>query len=193
MNALFPVRAAPAADCELIAKIASGDLSSLGVLFDRYAVEVRRFVGRLGMEAADLDDLTQATFLVVMDVAASFQGDGLARSWLFGIAANLVRRHRRSLARMAARLSAWTRERDMHENSVPPDALFEARDQLAVAAHALACLSPKKREVFVMVVLEGIAAEDAGRALRIPVNTVFTRLHHARREIRDHMSKGRVQ
>jgi RNA polymerase sigma-70 factor (ECF subfamily) len=193
MNAVLPARAMPAADSDVLAKIASGDLSSLGVLFDRYAIDVRRFVARLGIDSADLDDLTQATFLTAMDVAGSFQSDGLARSWLFGIAANLVRRHRRSLARMAARLSAWTRERDAHEGSVPPDTLFEARDQLAMATRALACLSAKKREVFVMVVLEGIPAEDVGRMLHIPVNTVFTRLHHARREIRGHVFKGRAR
>jgi RNA polymerase sigma-70 factor, ECF subfamily len=185
-DAVSPVtalHAARASDGELLENIASGDLSSLGLLFDRYALDVRRFISRLGVMAGDVDDLAQATFLIVMDAASSFRGGGAARAWLFGLAANVVRRHRRSMARMAAHLAAWARE-PREERPPPPSESLDAHERSVRAAHALARLSPKKREVFVMVTMEGLTAETAADALGIPVGTVWTRLHHARRELR---------
>jgi RNA polymerase sigma-70 factor (ECF subfamily) len=45
-------------------------------------------------------------------------------------------------------------------------------------------LSDKKREVFVLITVEGLSGQDAAEVLNIPVNTVWTRLHHARLELR---------
>jgi RNA polymerase sigma-70 factor (ECF subfamily) len=49
---------------------------------------------------------------------------------------------------------------------------------------ALARLSAKRREAFVLVTLEGTTGEDAAAALGISINTLWTRLHHARRDLR---------
>lgn len=175
-------------DAELLSNVAAGDLSALGILFDRHAADVRRFIGRLGVGLGELDDLTQGTFLLAIDVAGGFRGEASARAWLLGLAANLVRRRRRSVARLTARLAAWARERTTDPPAITPERSCASREQLETARRALERLSPKKREIFVMVVLEGVSAADAARALDIPVGTVFTRLHHARREIRDHFA-----
>jgi DNA-directed RNA polymerase specialized sigma24 family protein len=42
----------------------------------------------------------------------------------------------------------------------------------------------KNREAFVLIVLEGVEAEQAAAALGVPLGTLWTRLHHARRELR---------
>jgi RNA polymerase sigma-70 factor (ECF subfamily) len=183
VSAVAAGRPSPPADAALLADVAAGDLTSLGQLFDRHAEDVRRFIGRLGAHPDEIDDLTQATFLVVLDAAAGFRGEGAARPWLLGLAANVVRRHRRSMARLAARLAAWALEpRD--ESVATPGESLEQSENAARAARALARLSAKKRDAFVMVAMEGVAPEVAARALGVPVGTVWTRLHHARRELR---------
>jgi RNA polymerase sigma-70 factor (ECF subfamily) len=176
-------RAVQPPDAELLAHVAAGDLSDLGVLFDRHALHVRRFLGLLGVGAGDVDDLVQATFLTVLDAAGTFRGAGSARAWLLGLAANVARRHRRSLMRMAARIAAWAREPHPDSEATASDSL-DVRERSARAARALARLTAKKREVFVMVVMEGLPAEAVAQALDVPVGTVWTRLHHARRELR---------
>ncbi len=50
---------------------------------------------------------------------------------------------------------------------------------------ALERMSPKKREVIVLAVIEGLPGEEVARVLGVPVATVWTRLHHARRELTD--------
>lgn len=183
-------RARPdASDPELLSRIAAGDIGAVGTLFDRYEPDIKRYIGRLGVGAGDADDLVQLTFLDVGRAAASFDGRSSARSWLFGLSTMVVRRHRRSVARVAAGLGKWAREPRPME---PPT----ARDQLELhqeaerARRALERLSSKKREVFVMFVLENASGEDVARALGIPVATVWTRLHHARRELRQDLEEG---
>jgi RNA polymerase sigma-70 factor (ECF subfamily) len=175
-------------DAELIASIAHDrDAQSMSALFERHQAEVRRFLAYIGVPASDVPDLVQLTFIEVMSGASkSFDGRPSARSWLFGIATRVARRHRYSLAIIAKRAASWALEPAKVEPS-PADA-YDAREAGARAARALALLSVKKREVFVMVVLEDMACEDVARTLGIPVATVWTRLHHARRELREHLA-----
>jgi RNA polymerase sigma factor (sigma-70 family) len=189
MSSVAAARASPPPDCDLLGRIAAGDLSSLGVLFDRYARDLRRFIERLGVPPGDVDDLVQASFLVVVDAARGFHGEHSARPWLFSLAANVVRRHRRSARRSVARLTAWARQQYEHAVPTPGDS-FELREGSARFAQALSRLSPKKREAFVMVVMEGLSAEATAEALGVPIGTVWTRLHHARRALRGCLDGG---
>lgn len=178
-------RAAPSpADSELVVQIAAGRLEALGVLFDRHEPAVRRYLARL-VRPSDVDDLVQATFLEVVRAAARFDPAFAARNWLFGIASVVARRHRRSIAHTFARLAAWTeRLRGEPAPVRTPVEELEVDDRVRRTERALAALSPKKREVLLLVSIEGLSGEEVASALGIPINTVWTRLHHARRELR---------
>jgi RNA polymerase sigma factor (sigma-70 family) len=174
-------------DAELLRKIAEGDLACLGVLFDRYGADVRGFVSRLGVASGEVDDVVQSTFLLVMRAAKNFEdreGRGSARAWLLGLAANLVRRHRRSLARLTARVASWARQPSEPTAMSPLEAL-DAKEAAARGKRALDRLSQEKREVFVLVAMEGLSGQDAALALGVPVATIWTRLHRARRALRE--------
>jgi RNA polymerase sigma-70 factor (ECF subfamily) len=102
----------------------------------------------------------------------------------------MVRRQRRSVARMATRLGAWLRSREERRSDTPSE-MFDERETAARLSRALAELSPRKREVFVMVALEGASGEEAAAALGVPLNTIWTRLHHARNELRRALGEDR--
>lgn len=189
MSAAPRLQASPKKDAELIAAIAAGDLEALGALYDRHESEVRRYLGRLGITASDADDLVQATFMAVVGAGHNFDPAHSARSWLLGIATMMVRRHRRSLARAVARLVAWS-HLPRAASAPGPDETYEADEAVRRFQSAFDALSPKKREAFALVVLEGLSGEEAAVALGIPVNTVWTRLHHARRELRRALKEG---
>jgi RNA polymerase sigma-70 factor (ECF subfamily) len=172
-----------ASDAQLIGAIAGADLEALGALFERHEPALRRYLGRLGFGASDADDLVQATFLEVMRAAKRFDPEHAAAPWLFGIATMMARRQRRSLMRSALRLAEWTRL--TRRELVPtPAALVEGSAAEQRFAAALARLSAKKREVFILITLEGLSGEAAAAALGVPINTIWTRLHHARVELR---------
>lgn len=183
MTALPDRAATTVTDGELLAAIANGNLEALGQLFDRHARGVRRFVCRVGVGDGDADDLVQATFLEVVRAAARFDPRFSARSWLLGIAHAMVRRHRRSLRRAAARLATAA---GLTRSTPPPTPaeLFEGDDTTRRLDQAFSRLSAKKREAFVLVTLEGLSGEEAAGVLGVPVNTIWTRLHHARAELR---------
>lgn len=174
-------RPSDAADDAVIARIAHGDVSAVGILYDRYDQDVRRVVTRLGAQPGDVDDLVQGTFLDVLHAAANYDGRANAKPWVIGLAVIQVRRHRRSLARLAARAAAWALQ-PQRQTTTPEDSA--ATGELTERARAaLARLSAKKREVVVLVTIEGLSGEDAAALLGIPVATVWTRLHHARIEL----------
>jgi RNA polymerase sigma factor (sigma-70 family) len=169
-------------DAELVVAVAAGDLRALGELFDRHEPALRRYLSRMGIPRADVDDLVQATFLEITRAAPSFDARHAGRSWIFGVASIMLRRHRHFLRRAAARISAWVMPEAEVEGT--PAELFERAETERRFARAFAALSEKKREAFVLVTLEGLSGEEAAQALGVPVNTIWTRLHHARLELR---------
>ncbi len=171
-------------DAELIVAVAAGDLRALGELFDRHEPALHRYLRRMGIPRADVDDLVQATFLEITRAAPSFDARHAGRSWIFGVASIMLRRHRHFLRRAAARISAWVMPEAEAEVDGTPAELFERAETERRFARAFAALSAKKREAFVLVTLEGLSGEEAARALGVPVNTIWTRLHHARLELR---------
>jgi RNA polymerase sigma-70 factor (ECF subfamily) len=188
VTAVPELAAAPSTDGELLALVTNGNLEALGQLFDRHAEGVRAFLVRMGVTKADADDLLQATFLEVVRAAARFDPRFPARNWLLGIANAMLRRHRRSLRRAAARLVAAA---GITRSTPPPTPaeLLEGDETTRRLGRAFSRLSLKKREVFVLVTLEGLSGEEAAQALGIPVNTIWTRLHHARSELRSALAE----
>lgn len=170
-------------DQDLILIVAEGDIEALGMLFDRHEGALRRYLGRMGIAADHIDDLVQATFMEVVSASARFDAHYSARSWLFGIATILVRRYRRSMARVAARLAVLGKAEPVAAPSPSPAEVFEHDQIVLQLERAVERLSVRKREVFLLITCEGLSGEEAAQALRIPVKTVWTRLHYARREL----------
>jgi RNA polymerase sigma factor (sigma-70 family) len=168
------------ADAALLARIAGGELGALGTLYDRHGDAVRGFVVRAMCGHADADDVVHDAFLTAARIAARFDGRATARPWLIGIAARLVQRRGRRLGRLARVLDrfAWSRP----QASVPGPALV-ARSELGAVAAVVARMAPAKRVVLLMAELEGMTGPEIAEALGIPIGTVWTRLHHARREL----------
>ncbi len=170
-------------DGALLAACGTGDPAALGVLFDRHATDVYRFLSRLrGADAMDIEDLLQTTFLEAQRAAGGFRGGSAARTWLFGIAANVVRHHARGEVRRRAMLSSRTEI--VAPEVETPAAIAERRDLVWRLAQALDDLDHDLRAAFVMCELEEIPGMDAARALGVRPGTLWRRLHDARKALR---------
>jgi RNA polymerase sigma-70 factor (ECF subfamily) len=173
-----------ASDPEIMSRLAGGETGALGELYDRYHETVRRFVALATSDAEDVDDLVQATFLAAGKSAARYDGRASCRPWLFGIAAQLVRRRRQSFKRWLAVLSSFSATRS---TLVDPRATLQAgRD----VEWALAQISEAKRVTYLMAEVEGLSCEEIAEVLAVPIGTVWTRCHAARRELRRLMEEG---
>ena len=133
------------------------------------------------MTPGEVDDVVQETFLTASRAAASFRPGAPARPFLFGIAAQLVRRRQRGFARLRRLVTSFGQQpRDPPPSS--RDVLEHADTHNAVHA-GLAKLSEKHREVLVMVELGEMSGVEAAQALGVPPGTVWRRLSEARTEL----------
>jgi RNA polymerase sigma-70 factor (ECF subfamily) len=170
-----------ALDTVALRRLASGDVSALGDLYDRHSEALWAFACRAaGLEEAE--DLLQATFLAVVKVAATYDGRAdSARSWLHGIMARLIQQRRRSLIRFARALLRMKAAAPVH------DAVDTRRSDIL---RGLERLSPSKRTVLILADVEGYQCEEIALMLHVPVGTVWTRLHYARKELRAFYEEG---
>jgi RNA polymerase sigma-70 factor (ECF subfamily) len=173
--------AAATTDSEALAALAQGDISALGTIYDRHRSSVVQFVARALNNRADVEDVVHATFLTAVRAARSFDGRESARPWLLGIAGRLVHRRRRSLMRLGRAMGElmWHQAR----NWVDPTQQLRARDEVSRLADGLKKLSEAKRVVLLLAEVENLSCEEIAEALEIPIGTVWTRLHHARKDL----------
>jgi RNA polymerase sigma factor (sigma-70 family) len=170
-------------DGDAIASSRSGP-EWFAVIFDRHFDAIHGYLQRrVGLAVAE--DLAAETFLVAFRRRTSYDiGRPDARPWLFGIAANLLRHHRRAEHR---RLRAFAR------TGIDPlfDEVEKAQDRVDSAAlgphlaRALARLSSKDREVLLLYAWAELSYEEIAEALAVPVGTVRSRLARARRKVRE--------
>lgn len=159
-------------------------------VFDRHYAAIHGYVARrLGAGLAD--DVASETFLVAFDRRHRYdleQPD--ATPWLYGIASNLVARHRRAEVRryrMMARAGVEDAV-DSHGESV--DGRLDAQALRSRLAAALADLDRRDREVLLLVAWAQLSLEETARALGIPAGTARSRLHRARTRTRRALTKG---
>jgi RNA polymerase sigma factor (sigma-70 family) len=153
-------------------------------VFDRHYAAIHGYVARrLGPSLAE--DVASETFLIAFDRRARWNPAHLdARPWLYGIAFNLVSRHRRAEVRRYRALAraGSTDALDGHADGVAARLDVEAfRGRLAAA---LAEIAESDREVLLLVAWAGLNCEEAAQALGIPPGTARSRLHRARRKTR---------
>lgn len=152
--------------------------------FDRfYTAWVKRVLAwlrALGVRPGELDDVCQEVFLVVHRLLPRFDGRHPA-AWLYRIAGNVVRNHRRG---------AWFRRLVPWDE--PPENAFvderttalaqEEADRLKALHGLLDRIEPKRRAALWMFEVEGLSGEEIAEAQGVPLNTVWSRLRLARRD-----------
>ena len=159
----------------------------LDAIYAEHALFLTRVLVRLVGDGPHVDDLLQETFLVAHRKRASFDGRSAVRTWLYGIAAHLAMRHRRGVGRWLRALGLYAEE----PPRVPanPEGELERAQAAQLLRAALERLPFKQREVVVLYELEELEGADIAELLGIPVNTVWTRLHHGRNRLQELMRK----
>ncbi|NUT38530.1 MAG: RNA polymerase sigma factor [Thermoactinospora sp.] len=172
------------ADAELIRR-SRRDPAHFAALFDRHAPALHRYVTRrLGEHLAD--DVVAETFLAAFRRRAKYDvAYPDARPWLYGIAANLIGRHRRTEVRFYLALARTGVDEVAESYADRVEARVTASAAQRDLAGALAVLSPEDREVLLLIAWADLSYEETAAALGIPVGTVRSRLHRARRKTRE--------
>lgn len=139
------------------------------VVRDHYDAVYRFCARRIGLTRAA--DVAQDTFLTAQRALGRFRGESTLRTWLLGIALNECRRSNR-------RHGSEPLPLDVELMCPLADDEGDLVDRQALAA-ALARLSDDHRDVVLLHELQGLTYEEVATALKVPVGTVKSRLHHA--------------
>jgi len=160
------------------------DPEQFAVVFRRHAPQIQRYVvRRIGSDAAD--DVVAETFLTAFRQRSSYRlGLSDARPWLYGIATNLIGRHRRMEIRQYRALARTGIDPVTEPFTDLVDARVTAASASARLAAALMKLPAAHRDVLLLMAWGDLSYEEAAAALGVPVGTVRSRLSRARTKVR---------
>ena len=155
--------------------------AQFALVFRSEASFVWRSLRRLGVPAADLEDICNEVFLTFYRRQADYDPARPLRPWLFGIAYRTAARYR-ELARHRREVSSDTLE--ARDERPGPDEQLAAFESRWLFAQALAGLELDRRAVFIMHDIEGCGMAEIAASLEIPLNTGYSRLRLAREQLK---------
>jgi RNA polymerase sigma-70 factor (ECF subfamily) len=166
------------------------DPEQFALVFRRHAPDIHRYVvRRLGPGAAD--DVVAETFLTAFRLRSRYQPDRPdARPWLYGIATNLIGRHRRAEVRQYRALARTGLDPVTESFADRADDRVSAGRENRRLAAALAGLPAGHRNALLLVAWGDLSYEEAAVALGVPVGTVRSRLSRARGKLRQALGEA---
>jgi RNA polymerase sigma-70 factor (ECF subfamily) len=163
-------------DDHLVVEFQQGSREAFTELFERYRDPLYGFFRRRLENPARAEELTQECFLALLQNVARYEPRAGFRSYLYGIARNMVSAERRKAGREVPRDGAAA-DPPAHENT----------DRPIWVRSALGRLDPMDREVLMLREYEQLSYAEIGVLLRLPINTVRSRLYRARMALREHL------
>jgi RNA polymerase sigma factor (sigma-70 family) len=161
------------------------DPEAFAAIFDRHATEIHRYAARRRGDAI-AEDVVGETFLAAFRRRDRYnQAYPDARPWLYGIATNMISRHRQAEVRFYRALARTGVDPAIESPADEVVARVSAAGERRSLAAALARLSTSDRNTLLLVAWGGLSYDQTADALRIPVGTVRSRLNRARRKVRE--------
>ncbi|HSQ01150.1 MAG TPA: RNA polymerase sigma factor [Candidatus Dormibacteraeota bacterium] len=185
-NAPSPAQA-EISDEQVVDRVRGGDTDAFGLLMRRHNQRLYRAVRSILRDEAEAEDVLQETYVRAFTHLDQFLGRARFSTWLTRIAVNeaLHRRKRR------ARLSDIDDVVDRLASPSPGPEHETAHGELRRLLEAsIDCLADEFRTVFVLRDVEGLSTAETADSLEIPVETVKTRLHRARRQLQQHLNRA---
>ena len=197
----FAEPAGSSADIVLLRHARGGDFEAFSTLVERFQRRVFAVARRIVGSQHDAEDVTQQTFLSVMDHLGEFREESSVATWILRIATNhalKVLRKRRGLPTVSLEVSA-SDEADSYATLPHPEFIAQWRDEPVRLAQqrevrqlieaALEELPEKYRIVFVLRDVEGLSVKETALALALTEANVKVRLLRARLDLRERLTR----
>ena len=179
---------APLDEIDLIHRVAARDRSAFDALYRGYHPRLRRFVERVTRRPQLVDEIVNDTMLVVWRRASSYNLRSALSTWIFGIAWRCAMK---ALKTLDAPVD-FDPDGCADQGGAGPEAAFQQAETRACIERALGALSSDHRAVLELCYFEGRSCAEIAAIMQCPVNTVKTRMYHARRQLRIALSAASV-
>ncbi len=166
-------------DALLLERVAAKDRGAFQELYQRYYQRLFGFIFKLTRRPEVVEEALNDTLLAVWKGAGSFGGRSRPSTWILGIA------HRQALKSLS-RVRRAERDAEVVPDEPPegPESLAARRELASTLGRALSQLPPEQRAVVELTYYHGCSYSEIAGIVGCPVNTVKTRMFHARRRLR---------
>jgi RNA polymerase sigma-70 factor (ECF subfamily) len=169
--------ASPTSDEQLMLAFSKGSSYAFDELFSRYKQPIFGFFRRRVTESTQAEELTQETFVALLRAAARYEPRALFRTYLYAIGFKILRAHRRKAAFRATFFG--------QRNSAPDPSKRDATESGLWVRRAVEKLETMDREILLLREFEQLSYAEIADLLRLPLNTVRSRLFRARTALRN--------
>ena len=188
-------------DQEVVALARTGKEAAYRELLRRYERPVFSLIYRMVRDRTLAEDLSQDTFVKVLNALETYRPEYKFSSWIFKIANNVAidQLRRRELNTLSLDGSPDARTKDEVEatalqavdRSETPLSELESRELGTVIEKAIARLRPEYRACILLRHVEGRSYEEIAETLDLPLGTVKTYIHRARHELQEYLEPYR--
>jgi RNA polymerase sigma-70 factor, ECF subfamily len=180
-------------DAALIERCRAGDVAAFEPLVEKYRQRVWRLAYNTLRDREEAWDVAQEAFIRAYQALPSFRGQSAFYTWLYRIVMNLAADRARSRGAQGRAFGTervpeedWDRVLpDQNPGGEAPDAAAARREQRQRIVKALDTLPEHHRKIVMLSDLEGLSYREIADTLEIPMGTVMSRLHNARKRLRD--------
>ncbi len=167
-------------ETSLLRRVAARDRGAFEALYHLYYRRLFGYLFKLTQRGEVVEELVNDVLLEVWRGAARFDGRSRPSTWIFGIA------YHKALKALARTAPAGEARRDREEPSTDgPESLLTRRELAGVLGRALAALPLEQRAVVELTYYYELSYPEIAEIVGCPVNTVKTRMFHARRKLRE--------
>jgi RNA polymerase sigma-70 factor, ECF subfamily len=153
-------------------------------LYETYLDFVWSMTRHLGVERSEMDDIVQEIFFIIHRRLHTIEQPESLRSWIYSIVRRVVSGyHRTKRTRLIETGTARVEPDALECEWFTPQRMAEQSEQARLLLTLLEKLDASKREVFVLAELEEMTAPEIAAAVKVPLNTVYSRLRAARQEL----------
>ena len=177
-------------EIELLQKIAQGDRAAFEALYFQHYHALYQFIGRVTRRSDLCEDILNESMLTVWQKADNFRGDSKVSTWIFGIAYNKALKSLEKSARWNSRFSSLD-EQTLDSKATPLAKPDENLTEIQLQQHVhqgLQKLNPEQRTAFELTFYFGYSYPEIAKVCNCSVNTIKTRMFHARRSLQQHVN-----
>ncbi len=171
----------PNDELALLRRVAAKDRKAFEALYHLYYRRLFGYLLKLTRRADLIEEVLNDVMLAVWNGASGFDGRSRASTWIFGIA------YHKALKALARRPEEPDEPADRPEpvDAEEPESLAARRELAGVLGRALGALPPDQRAVVELTYYYGLPYQEIAEIVGCPVNTVKTRMFHARRRLKE--------
>jgi len=182
-------------DREAVRRVQAGDTEAFEPLVEKYKRKVFRLAYQVLRDQEEALDIAQEAFVKAFRALPTFKGDSAFYTWLFRITMNVALDRKRQRSTRAKSLGAedvppeeW--ERTATSTDPDPEDVASGVERRERIRKGLDSLSEHHRAIIILSDIEGLQYREIAEVLGIPMGTVMSRLHHARKRLREVLGPG---